>query len=77
MEFRLYQKSCWRQNSTALSTMKMSEYVDLLKSKPTKYRIFLWNVLKEIPVLQKDFTFPDFGLRLMKGLPMLFFSFSF
>ncbi|MDO5978640.1 cupin-like domain-containing protein [Flavivirga spongiicola] len=54
--------------------MKMSDYVDLLKKEPTKYRIFLWNALKEIPQLQKDFTFPDFGLRLMKGIPMLFFG---
>ena len=56
------------------ATMKMSEYVDLLKREPTKYRIFLWNILKEVPRLQKDFSFPDFGLRLMKGLPMLFFG---
>lgn len=54
--------------------MKMSEYVDLLKSGPTKYRIFLWNILKEVPELQKDFSYPDFGLKLMKGLPMLFFG---
>ncbi len=54
--------------------MKMRDYVDLLKKGPTKYRIFLWNVLKEVPQLQKDFTYPDFGLRLMKGLPMLFFG---
>ncbi|WP_437396384.1 cupin-like domain-containing protein [Flagellimonas lutimaris] len=54
--------------------MKMAEYVDLLKSGPTKYRIFLWNILNEVPELQKDFSFPDFGLRLMKGLPMLFFG---
>ncbi|AUP79183.1 cupin-like domain-containing protein [Flavivirga eckloniae] len=54
--------------------MKMSDYVDLLKTEPTKYRIFLWNALKEIPQLQKDFTFPDFGIRLMKGIPMLFFG---
>ena len=54
--------------------MKMSEYVDLLKREPTKFRIFLWNVLKEVPVLQEDYKFPDFGLRLMKGLPMLFFG---
>lgn len=54
--------------------MKMSDYVDLLKSEPTKYRIFLWNVLKEVPQLQKDFTFPDFGLKLKKNLPMLFFG---
>lgn len=54
--------------------MKMSEYVGLLKKEPTKYRIFLWNVLKEIPQLQNDFKYPDFGLKLMKGLPMLFFG---
>jgi len=56
------------------ATMKMSEYVELLQNEPTKYRIFLWNILKEIPQLQKDFSYPDFGLRLMKGLPMLFFG---
>ncbi|AEM70107.1 transcription factor jumonji jmjC domain-containing protein [Allomuricauda ruestringensis DSM 13258] len=54
--------------------MKLANYVDLLKKSPTKYRIFLWNLLKEVPELQKDFSYPDFGLRLMKGLPMLFFG---
>ena len=54
--------------------MKLSNYIDLLKSGPTKYRIFLWNALKEIPELQNDFTFPDFGLKLMKNIPMLFFG---
>ena len=54
--------------------MKMADYVDLLKKEPTKYRIFLWNILKEVPAVQKDYAFPDFGLRLLKGLPMLFFG---
>ena len=54
--------------------MSMREYVELLKKEPTKYRIFLWNVLKEVPQLQKDFSYPDFGIRLMKSLPMLFFG---
>ncbi|MDP5092446.1 MAG: cupin-like domain-containing protein [Polaribacter sp.] len=54
--------------------MKMADYVDLLEKEPTKFRIFLWNILKEVPVLQKDFTYPDFGLKLLKGLPMLFFG---
>ncbi|MDO6595680.1 cupin-like domain-containing protein [Oceanihabitans sp. 2_MG-2023] len=58
----------------AHATMKMQDYVDLLKSEPTKYRIFLWNILKEVPQLQKDFRFPDLGLKFMKGLPMLFFG---
>jgi hypothetical protein len=54
--------------------MQMAEYIDLLKSGPTKFRIFLWNVLKEVPQLQKDFSYPDFGIKLMKSLPMLFFG---
>lgn len=58
----------------AHAEMKMSDYVDLLKREPTKYRIFLWNALKEMPQLQKDYSYPDFGLRLMKSLPMLFFG---
>ena len=54
--------------------MNMREYVELLKSEPTKFRIFLWNILKEVPKLQNDFSYPDFGLKLMKGLPMMFFG---
>ncbi|WP_439130610.1 cupin-like domain-containing protein [Polaribacter sp.] len=56
------------------ATMKMTDYVDLLKREPSKFRIFLWNILKEVPVLQKDYSYPDFGLKLLKGLPMLFFG---
>lgn len=56
------------------ATMRMAEYVDLLKSEPTKFRIFLWNILKEVPILQKDFLYPDLGIQLLKGLPMLFFG---
>ncbi len=54
--------------------MKMKDYIDLLLSEPTKYRIFLWNLLKEAPGLQKDFRYPNFGIRLMRKLPMLFFG---
>ncbi|GGF80806.1 cupin-like domain-containing protein [Wenyingzhuangia marina] len=56
------------------SKMKMSDYVDLLKKEPTKFRIFLWNILKEIPVLQDDFKYPDVGLTFIKSLPTLFFG---
>ncbi len=54
--------------------MKMADYVKLLKSEPTNYRIFLYNLMKEVPSLQKDFDFPNMGLRLVKSLPMLFFG---
>lgn len=58
----------------AHAEMKMKDYIELLKKEPTRYRIFLWNILKEVPQLQNDFTYPDFGLKLMKSLPMLFFG---
>lgn len=58
----------------AHTTMKMSEYIDLLESEPTPYRIFLYNLMKEVPSLQNDFKWPDFGMRLIRQLPMLFFG---
>ena len=54
--------------------MKMKDYIDLLQKEPTRYRIFLYNILKEVPSLQKDFKYPDIGLRIMKSMPMLFFG---
>ncbi|HEY9186177.1 MAG TPA: cupin-like domain-containing protein [Salegentibacter sp.] len=54
--------------------MKMADYIDLLNSKPTNYRIFLYHLIKEVPLLQQDFKFPDIGLRFIKKLPTLFFG---
>ncbi len=54
--------------------MKMADYIDLLRSEPTKYRIFLYHLMKEVPRLQKDFDYPKIGLGFIKQLPMLFFG---
>ncbi|PZD78965.1 cupin-like domain-containing protein [Mesonia sp. K7] len=54
--------------------MRMEDYINLLQSKPTNYRIFLYSLLKEVPQLQNDFKYPDLGLRFLKGLPFLFFG---
>ncbi len=58
----------------AHARMLLADYIDLLKREPTKYRIFLWNILKEVPELQEDFDYQDFGLPIMKSLPMMFFG---
>jgi len=58
----------------AHTTMKMRDYLRLLKEKPTNYRIFLYNLLKEVPELQNDFSYPDLGVKFMKKIPMLFFG---
>ena len=58
----------------AHAQMQMSDYIDLLQSKPTNYRIFLYNLMKQVPKLREDFKWPDIGLNLIKQLPMLFFG---
>lgn len=58
----------------AHTKMQMSDYIDLLESKPTNYRIFLYNLIKEVPTLKNDFLWPDIGLKLVKQMPMLFFG---
>ncbi len=58
----------------AHAKMKMADYIDLLQSKPTNYRIFLYNLMKEVPALKEDFRWPNVGLRLIRQLPMLFFG---
>ena len=58
----------------AHAQMQMGDYIDLLQSKPTNYRIFLYNLMKEVPSLKDDFKWPDIGLNLVKQLPMLFFG---
>lgn len=54
--------------------MKMSDYIDILHSGPTELRIFLYNLMKQVPKLQADYQMPDLGLKLFKSLPMLFFG---
>ena len=54
--------------------MKLKDYVDLLKQGPTDYRIFLFNLMKEVPELQSHFNMPDLGIKFLKKLPFLFFG---
>lgn len=58
----------------AVAHMKMSDYVDLLQREPTDLRIFLYNLMSQVPELQKDYKMPDLGLKLFKSMPMLFFG---
>ncbi len=54
--------------------MKLYDYIELLKTQPTDFRIFFYNILKEMPELLKDFEYPDIGLKFFKQLPALFFG---
>ena len=45
------------------------KYVDMVKSGPAQWRIFLFNIFNHAPQLTEDFTWPD---HLMKGFVKLY-----
>ncbi len=64
-----------RQNSVVpAKKMKLFDYIEILKTQPTDLRMFFYNVLKKMPELTKDFTYPDIGLKFFKRLPVMFFG---
>jgi hypothetical protein len=59
--------------NTADDYKTFGEYIDMIRSGPAGWRIFLFNIFQHAPQLTKDFTWPE---HLMKGFvkryPMLF-----
>lgn len=59
--------------NTADDYTTFGEYIDMIRSAPAAWRIFLFNIFSHAPQLTEDFTWPD---HLMKGFvkrfPMLF-----
>lgn len=55
-------------------TMTMSEYIDILEKGPTDLRIFLYNLMKDVPSMKADMHWPRLGIRLLKSLPLVFFG---
>ena len=53
-------------------TMTMSEYIDILEKGPTDLRIFLYDLMKDVPTMKADMKWPDLGIHLLKSLPLLF-----
>lgn len=54
--------------------MQFRDYIQELKQGNNKLRMFFYNILQQAPVLLKDFTYPDIGLKLFKKLPVMFFG---
>lgn len=64
-----------KQNSAEPATeMKMADYIELIKTKPTNLRIFFYDLKVKLPELLNDFEYPDIGLKFFKRLPVLFFG---
>lgn len=59
--------------NTADAYMKFGEYLEMVKAGPVELRIFLFNILKHVPRLTEDFTWPDDYMKgFVKSYPMLF-----
>lgn len=64
-----------RVASAPVTQMKFGDYLDLIEKEPTDLRIFLFNLLKLKPELNKDIIYNDpTGGKILKWLPYLFFG---
>ena len=64
-----------RVASAPVTQMKFADYLDLIEKRPTDLRIFLFNLLKLKPELNKDIIYNDpTGGKILKWLPYLFFG---
>lgn len=54
--------------------MRFKDYIKLIKSQPSDYRIFFYIITDHLPALLKNFTYPDLGFKYFKRIPTLFFG---
>jgi hypothetical protein len=64
-----------KQKSAApVTQMKLYDYLEILKTKPTDLRIFFYDIMKVMPILVKDISYPKIGIKFFKRLPVMFFG---
>ncbi len=54
--------------------MRFRDYISLIKSQPSDYRIFFYIITDHLPELLKSFSYPDLGFKYFKRIPTLFFG---
>lgn len=54
--------------------MRFKDYIKLIKSQPSDYRIFFYIITDHLPELLKNFSYPDLGFKYFKRIPTLFFG---
>lgn len=58
----------------AQKIIPLREYFALLRNGEKDLRMFFFQILKVIPELKNDFSFPDIGLKFFKDLPVMFLA---
>ncbi len=54
--------------------VSFKEYLEMLEAGPTEYRMFLFNILKQVPELCNDYFNPDITDGWVKTFPFMFFG---
>lgn len=54
--------------------MKLGDYLTLIQSEPTDYRMFLYNIFEHAPELVNDFNMPNVMGGFMDKFPFMFFG---
>lgn len=54
--------------------MPFAEYLDIIATKPSRLRMFLFNIFKHVPSLCDDFDYPDIIDDYLKKNPFMFFG---
>lgn len=61
-----------RSQKSATTSMKFSNYLEMIQEGPTDSRLHLFNIFKHKPELINDFEFPDIVDYILKPLPFAF-----
>lgn len=56
----------------ASAQLKFKDYLNMLENGENDLRMFFYNILKNAPSLNKDFSYPKLGIKFFKRLPVLF-----
>jgi len=59
---------------SAKKEMKFGDYLELIETKPTELRMFLFNIFKHVPELTNDIRIPTITDGFLKKFPMMFFG---
>lgn len=61
-----------RSYKSAENEMLLKDYINLITSKPTSRRLFLFNIFKHKPELKNQFYFPRIAPMVLRNLPLAF-----
>lgn len=64
----------YKLQHAAEKVMPLKEYFKILREGEDDLRIFFFDILRKIPSLKNDFSFPEIGLNFFKKLPVMFIA---